>query len=958
MASSSQDSHGRRSARRKQSLREGNRRHAHRNEPRQSTRPVNTGTRSLNILRTLARLFALAIVAFGPWYYGSAGWNAQVVCVVAASLVGLIAFVAAEHRRIVRPTVPHFCLMFCLLLSWLQTVPLPDSLYKSLSPNAVFASRVYDSASMLADLQNANDGDDPAIRTELSAEKLREAAYLSPKSISIYPAHTLASGAVLSSALALLIAGGYLFQSHRWKIGLLITLTVVGIANAVVGLLQTVAWNDWTLLPEFNGKYSFATFINRNSVAQYYSIALGSCLALLVHWYGRRGGTSLEKKYHVRYPAVNLLAKLRRRVEDILTDLDLASILLLLTITLLLAAVLAAASRGGIMACGFALLVALARLLGTKASGARIAVGLTVIGFSAILLLTTLELDDRFETRLGTLSEELHQLSNVRFELWSSILGESQYWLLGSGLGTFHLAVLTVPAIRPDIWFYHAENIYVESFTTLGLPGFMALVLCIGWLLKYLLFARRYRHSLLRMAALIPVVAIGSQSVTDFSLILPAIFLPLALLVGALCGEKQLEEEASASRERESQRTTRKLDAKQKAMLAMKATVGGKDLDDDENFADDHEGDYATEPARVTREAARMGPISSVLPIIAVGVACWLGVPSLLDFAKAEALAKREQLATRDQNSLTVNLAFEQARQKQLSFRDVVQDLPWPDGIDEKRRKILSKPEVFTAALASLQREPTNSAAAFPGLVDFVAQDPRLAPTLAETGQTMFGLIASCPQDWRISWGLLRGDVDLLTPEQRIVNAARLQLVSGHMPKHLRDCGTHFFWSSEPAIGREFWKASLQLKPSADRVFYAATTELFSPEDLAYISPESPFFRISVAQNLLRNEQDEHAAALLRSLDLEQVASAAETSKQNLLVAWLAQRESAPNAQIAALVAASRLDPLNANICFELAKLYDETGDDQKTRTEIERALSRDPSNKTYQDFAAQLGLE
>ncbi len=49
-----------------------------------------------------------------------------------------------------------------------------------------------------------------------------------------------------------------------------------------------------------------------------------------------------DKKYYVRYPAVNVIARLRRRVEELLTDLDAISLLCVFTATFLFVAVLAA----------------------------------------------------------------------------------------------------------------------------------------------------------------------------------------------------------------------------------------------------------------------------------------------------------------------------------------------------------------------------------------------------------------------------------------------------------------------------------------------------------------------------------------------------------------------------------------------------------------------------------------
>ncbi len=259
----------------------------------------------------------------------------------------------------------------------------------------------------------------------------------SPRTLSIHWVQSRASAAMLAAALACLIAGGVLFHSRNWELVLLGVVALTGLAVAMLGLLQSVAWNKWTLLPMPTSTY-FATFVSRNSAPQYLAIGLGACMGLLSWWTSTKSDEE-DKKYYVRYPAVNVVARLRRRVEELLTDLDAVSLLCVFTATFLFVAVLAAGSRGGILACIAASIITLCLTLGTKQSYARTVGLVTAVVAGGMMLLTTLDLDTAIFDRMDSVNEEAYKLDNGRFTVWYMILSQPSVWISGAGWGTFIL---------------------------------------------------------------------------------------------------------------------------------------------------------------------------------------------------------------------------------------------------------------------------------------------------------------------------------------------------------------------------------------------------------------------------------------------------------------------------------------------------------------------------------------
>ncbi len=114
------------------------------------------------------------------------------------------------------------------------------------------------------------------------------------------------------------------------------------------------------------------------------------------------------------------------------------------------------------------------------------------------------------------------------------VLSQPSCWLPGCGLGNFHFAILPAYRAEPSAWFYHAENLYIELLAEMGIVGFVIGLIGLIWLIlriRWCVVTGR-RGAPTFIATTLAVAAVALQSLVDFSLIIPSVFIPLAALVG------------------------------------------------------------------------------------------------------------------------------------------------------------------------------------------------------------------------------------------------------------------------------------------------------------------------------------------------------------------------------------------------------------------------------------------
>jgi tetratricopeptide (TPR) repeat protein len=944
----------------------------------------------------IGRALAAGLLLFCPWPYGMVSWSLQTWLVPWVAAILLCSLIAAPTARVIN--VFSGGLVLLLVAALLQTVVLPEGLWSATSAASAFERRIDHQADaferMLSENSPPNPTGDRDDREELSDETEGEAdeqepatsesPYLAypPKTLSVHPVQTSAAASVFAAAVAMVLASGILFRGPVGNLILLSTLGLTGIAHALLGIFQSVVWNNWTLL-EMHTRSYFATFISRNSAPQSIAVTTGAVIGLLIWWAKVKNGDDATKRYHVRYPAVNVLARLRRRIEGLLLELDVVGVILLFAITLLFVATIAAASRGGIVACIFAIVATLGMTLGKRSNFFQSVGMVCVVGFAAVMLLTSLDLDDLALQRMDTISEEAYRLENGRITLWRMAFSEPAYFLAGSGLGTFHFAILpTYDSQGP--WYYHAENIFVELYTELGVLGLLVGLLCTGWLISHLFSTadRPRRNELLFGSTVFAVAAVGMQSLVDFSLIIPAIFIPLGALVGCyLVDFKQTHrlrvgQTHHAIRTHRSERRPGRSPARSSSLPPHKTELSARGS---------RNGAH-----RETKQAS-VGP-AWLLPLVSLLLlgGMFQGYDALGGFAIGSDLGFRihhdEQASSSDdpdsespsdRGLLTLagsrgwvaplvatrletgalrahpELLLQQSRAAQEELRDDLLDAPWwPDDTPSGLRQTLSNPETVAAALRGPEvgyLEP---------LYKLLQKSPQVTEQLESTALPMLVAAGACPLDWRASWGGLRADIGQYEKRVRARNYARLHLVTKRYPQLQEVIGTTALWANEKPIGLDFWQKALASNPRRVRRIEPLVGELLDVEDLDQVLPSDPLLRIRLAKRLAESRSENRQRVgrqLTEQFELEAVESLAETADDWQHLAWLAEYRGDMDLAIEAMTEATVAAPMSHPIRYRLARMLQSESRLDEAIEQVTKALRSDRSNARYKRLREQL---
>lgn len=889
-----------------------------------------------NLLLTLCtwagRVLVLGILAACPWFYGSVTWTAQswLVPVVAlaflfAIAVILIGFAQKSQRQM--PSVlssPFSLSLWCLLIIALfQSITLPEGVWDFVAPAASFQRRVEVLAETYDSVGELKEGGD---------EQLLE----SPTTLSIDPAQTKASLSVFAAGLAMLISAGVLFRGSVGNLVLLSTLVLTVLSNTILGLFQSIVWNDWTLL-EMPSKVYFSTFVSRNSAPQFMAIGMAASIGLLAWWSSSKSDSDSEKKYNVRYPAVNAVARLRRRMEELIQDLDFFSIVLVFTITFMFVGVIAAASRGGILSCVFAVFVTLAMTLGKKTDTLIKAVGLLVaVSIVAVLLLTTLDLQSIALERLDTISAEAYQLNNGRLDVWRMSVSEPAYWLAGCGLGTFHFGILPCYDGTEAVWFYHAENIFVELFVEFGIAGFVIGIAGLVFLVSQIFKERERsgRNPMFFPAVVFALAAVSMQSLVDFSLIIPAIFLPLAAIIGCFLGESATGQPSKRSRS-------------------------------------------MREPEAVKRKSFRQFPGTHGVVVATIIFAMFYGNSSLRGYAAAERLDKqagRWEAAAMEGNAELPEIeftpqmlehpefAFQMARLEQEVIEyELSRVEAWETETDtpEKLRKSLCAPETVAAAVRG------GAQGKLAEFAKLLSKETALVAQLSATRERMKLAAAASPLDWRPAWGIVRSDLGELSSESRDRNYAKLALATKHKPGLAQTIGTTAFLAGEREVGIDLWRRTLTANPSQTNRLTPWAGEAIDSEALNELLPPSPLGRIELARNLLQSrgrgdelmveKTNQIVESILPSANVKEISAYAIGSQDWRLVGWYAERVGEVDEAVEAYKQAALKSPLDHTVRYQLAKLLESNNEIADAISQMENACRLSPINAGYKKYLKSL---
>ncbi|MBX3423861.1 MAG: O-antigen ligase family protein [Pirellulaceae bacterium] len=839
------------------------------------------------------RLSIIALLLYAPWYFGMVTWSQQLLLAPWLTVIAICTWICVMVKPEVarRANSPFlFCLCALLLLALAQLMPLPNWLHSAVAPTAAFERQVIAQAAEY-------------LAVEVSDPQLLEAASQTgpaDTAISIHPVQTRASLVGFSAAVLMFLCSGVLFNDKSSRRVLLYSLASITTMIALLGVLQAISWSQWTLLDMPGGSY-FATFVSRNSAPQYLSVGIGCTIALLMASVKHKR----RREEHVqRYRATNLAGRIRHSLEDSMRDIDALTVILTVALIVLLGGVVGAASRGGFVALLFALSITLLLALGRHRS--LLVAGILaccVIAVLSLIFLESFELDQEIARRL----EDQKLSSPKRLEFWKLALNQSQYWLTGSGLGSFHFAIMPGNTQQP-YWIYHAENIFVEVFSELGFLGILATMVGLLWLARQLMFRSEFRAISFWPATLYAVSAIAVQSLVDFSLIIPAIFLTVAALVGVFVGE-----------------------SRQRLALTRPSRPGGQ---------------------------SRLWLTGLLAGLVAL---MWQGWKPLTGFAQSEPL----EMQWSSIDSTQLDTAYSQSSSLDAGHPEVVLQLSrlkvaateaylkqstlWPDSIAPDQRNQLSRQEFVTAVLRT--KQPNF----LPELAGQWTDNPGLAESVSASRAGFELASRHCVFDWRGHWGIFQSTIQV-DPVKHALTCARLKLLTHSIPRMQQAVGTCSLIAGDRLMGLDFWRSTLFYHPDQAHRSAALLDGLIDATELMSILPASQLARAALIR-VLQDKPNESQVALemLGKLDIAVLKDELRTDLDWELMAWVAQQLEDEHGYIAALEKVAALRPLDKYVRFRLAKALQAQGDIEEAIRQMEQASRRSSLSVTEQLYLQQL---
>jgi hypothetical protein len=444
---------------------------------------------------------SLALVAWGALAFGAVYPWAWQPLIAGAVVIGAAALLVASRRSASFPgAVVLWALVAVALAASLQLVPLPVSLRQEVSP---------------------------ASENFLLAQDLAYGVSPGPRPLSLYPAMTV-RGIVLLGGFSLLLAGLSRLLNLTGVTRLAAGLTGLGVLLALIGIVQLALlgqdaytgmriygfWRPRNLLTT-----PFGPFVNKNHFAGWMVMAM-PLAAGYAAGLAERGLRGVRASWRDR--VLWLSSRDGGRLQLVAFAFLPMGVSLMLT-----------RSRSGLSAFLIAMLV----LATVAARRSRSMVMALVTGgaLAAFLAVIALWAGVNLQQRFGSTNEAVALRRNIWHDAARVV---ADFPLTGTGLNTFGTVMYQYQTSFPDQHVQEAHNDYLqlaaEGGLLLGVPIVATLILFIRAV------ARRFRAGeddtrgyWIRVGAVVGLMAIGVQSIVEFSLQMPgnaALFVVLAAI--------------------------------------------------------------------------------------------------------------------------------------------------------------------------------------------------------------------------------------------------------------------------------------------------------------------------------------------------------------------------------------------------------------------------------------------
>lgn len=455
---------------------------------------------------TRALLLSAAVVA--PWFFGAVKAPFQAILCGALCLVLLGCALGQCFRK--APPLPTMVIPLALAigLGVFQLVPFSSETLQWLSPRGATLWRELDEWTL-------NSTDAPA--SDDAAQT---------RTISLYPASTGHDLALLVLCVGGFVAASQLFSAPKAGLWLCGAVAINGAALSFFGLVQQLTWNGriYWQVPLTRGGSPFASFVNRNNAGGYLNLCLAGAMGLMIWVFSR--------KSHRR------VARRGSRWIVWLADLDAAKVSCVAITVLTAAGVILTLSRGAWCAAAAGVMVTI--LVGGVARAARPPLAWLLPILGGVALVVWLGRGEIVQSRLNTMLDRSNT-STGRLVHWpAGVRAARDFAGLGSGLGTYRYVYRSYQTDVQDVWFFHAENQYLEALVEAGVLGLSCLVICIS-MTAYACW-RLLRSSVdpadwaVGIAGCYALLTQSIHAFFDFGLYLPANALLMALFCGTVAG--------------------------------------------------------------------------------------------------------------------------------------------------------------------------------------------------------------------------------------------------------------------------------------------------------------------------------------------------------------------------------------------------------------------------------------
>jgi putative inorganic carbon (HCO3(-)) transporter len=459
---------------------------------------VITERRKYLVLPLCLMVFLYFITIF---FGGAHIWTQStlILAVLALILAGLWIWLlkkaksSAHHILVIFDSISLIGILFLIWVAF-QQIPLPPKYLQTLSPhtNAIWESTV-----------------------TLGAEP--------PFPISLYPYMTLNSFLFVLTILLFYLLALYGIKRRKQVHEIIFGLLVLGTLISLYALLQLAAGQEYILWWEkaVSLKVATGTFIDRNHLAGFLSMLI--CLGIGYIWaVGGEGG------HHFRGRRSWSI-----RIEEWAKSIGVRRTILLLAVALMMATLLATASRGGALSllAGIIFMVGLILARFIKKRNAFILILMLSVACMYVSYVAIERVMERFQHFKPDFLERI-AITRDTYEMGKD------FPHTGTGLGTFEFVFPMYQKTNIDTLLDYAHNDWMQLFAETGWVG----VLIIGggfiWLMGSSVAIWRRRHDPfsvgIGLGGMGAVVSIAIHSLTEFNLHMPANDLVLALILALL----------------------------------------------------------------------------------------------------------------------------------------------------------------------------------------------------------------------------------------------------------------------------------------------------------------------------------------------------------------------------------------------------------------------------------------